>query len=304
LRSPAAAEGRGAFHRRFFVKPQVLRPAAVAAGVALLSLSLGACDLAMSGFHEEARDTFDKTYPLAENGRLEIVNTNGSIKVDPSSGSEVQVHAERIARAATSQGARELLQKAEIREDISSDRVHLETRAQRMFGFRGDVRINYTVRVPARAIVDLRNTNGRIDATSLTRETHLATTNGQVVGRGLDGEVHASTTNGGVDLQMRGVSDNIEASTTNGAISIQIPPDASADISARVTNGRIGVDGLPSLKTDDENSRRRFSGRLNAGGHAIRLSTTNGGISISGRSGSGGGGPKTEGPKTDQPVDK
>jgi DUF4097 and DUF4098 domain-containing protein YvlB len=252
----------------------------------LLSVSLGACDLAMSGYHEEARDTFSKTYPLAANGRVEIVNTNGSIKVDPSNGSQVEIRAERIARAATQQGAKDLLQKTEIHENITSDRVHLESRTQGGFGFRGGVDVNYTVRVPANATVDFRTTNGRVEATGLTHGASLTTTNGHVAGHGLGGEVHAATTNGGVDLEMQSVSDDVEASTRNGAISIQIPSNASADIEARVTNGRIGVDGLASLKADDESSRRRFSGRLNGGGHQIRLQTTNGGISISGRSGS------------------
>ena len=255
-------------------------------GVALLSVSLGACDLAMSGFHEEAQDIFDKTYPLSAAGRLEIVNTNGSIRVDPAEGAQVEIHAERIAHAATQQGAKELLEKSSIKEDVTGDRVHLDSRVQGGFGhFRGSVEVRYTVRVPAGAIVDLRGTNGRIDATGLKNQTTLTTTNGQIVGNKLAGEVHASTTNGGVELELLSVSEDIEASTTNGGISLQIPTNASADISARVTNGHIGVEGLSAMKADDENSRRRFSGRLNGGGHAIRLSTTNGGITISGRSG-------------------
>jgi hypothetical protein len=261
----------------------MLRSASVAAGVALLSVSLGACDLAMSGFHEEARESFDKTYPLAANGRLEIVNTNGSIKVDPSEGSQVEIHAERIAHAATQQGAKELLQKASIKEDIAADRVHLESKMQSGFGFHGSIEVRYTVRVPANAIVDLRDTNGRIEARGLTKQTTLSTTNGQIIGSRLGGEVHVSTTNGGVDLDMQSVTEDIEASTTNGGISVQIPSDSSAEVSARVTNGHIGVEGLSAMKADDGNSRRRFNGRLNGGGHAIRLETTNGGITISAR---------------------
>ncbi len=265
------------------MKPQLLRRASGVAGVALLSVALGACDLAMSGFHEEARDTWNKTYPLGANGRFEIVNTNGSIKVEPSDGSQVEVRAERIAHAATPEGAKELLKKLEIREDVSADRVHLESKSPGGFGFHGSVEVQYTVRLPANAAVDLRDTNGRIDVTGLTREIHVSTTNGQIEGKRLDGEVRASTTNGGVSIQMQSVSQDIDVQTTNGAVSVQIPSSANADISARVTNGRIGVDGLSSLKADDENSRRRFSGRLNGGGHQIRLQTTNGGISISGR---------------------
>src|SRR5262249_13543180 len=122
---------------------------------------------------------------------------------------------------------------------------------------------------------------------------------GEIRGKKLDGEVHASSTNGRVDLQMVSVSQDIEAETTNGTIALQVPPDSNADVSARVTNGRIGIEDLPSLKADDENSRRRFSGRLGSGGHAIRLSTTNGGISITGRRG----GAMDDSPKMKQPKE-
>jgi DUF4097 and DUF4098 domain-containing protein YvlB len=270
------------------VNPRMLRRASLAAGVALFSVALGACDLAMSGFHEEARDTWSKSYPLGANGRLEIVNTNGSIQVDPADGSQVEVQAERIARAATQQGAKEMLQKLEMREDVSSDRVHLESRQPSMVGFHGNIEVRYTIRVPRNATVDLRETNGHVNVTGLTHETRLSTTNGQITGKKLDGEVHASSTNGRVDLQMASVTQDIEAETTNGTIVVQVPSNASADVSARVTNGHIGVEGLPSLKSDDENSRRRFSGRLNGGGHAIRLQTTNGSITLTGHEGGSG----------------
>jgi DUF4097 and DUF4098 domain-containing protein YvlB len=269
------------------VKSRMLRSAVVAAGVASLSVILGACDLAMSGFHEEARDTWSKTYPLAANGRLEIVNTNGSIQVESADAPRVEVHVERIARAATQQGAKDLLQKMEIREDVSSDRVHLETASHSFGGFHGNVDVRYTVRVPSNTAVDLRESNGRVEAVGLSHDTRLSTTNGQITGRALDGEVHASTTNGRVELQMMSISEDVDAATTNGTISVQLPSSANADISARVTNGHIGIEGLPSMKADDENSRRRFSGRLNSGGHQVRLQTTNGSITITGRAGGG-----------------
>jgi DUF4097 and DUF4098 domain-containing protein YvlB len=262
------------------VLPRMLQRAVLAAGVALVSLSLAACDLAMSGFREEAKDTWSKTYPLAANGRLEIVNTNGSINVTPTDGAQVEIQAERVAHAATQQGAKDLLQKVEMREEVSSDRIHVESRQPSMVGFHGSLEVRYTIRVPRSASVDLRETNGHVEVTGLTRETHLSTTNGHINGKKLDGTVHASTTNGRVDLDMASVTQDIEAETTNGSIVLRLPADASADVSARVTNGHIGVEGLPSLKAEDENSRRRFSGRLGAGGHAIRLQTTNGGITL------------------------
>jgi DUF4097 and DUF4098 domain-containing protein YvlB len=262
------------------MQPHFLRRLAGATGAALLALSLGACDLAMSGFREEAKDIWSKSYPLAANGRLEIVNTSGGIYVTPTDGSQVEIKAERIARAATQQGANDLLQKLEMREDVSSGRVHLESRQPSMTGFHGSVEVRYIIRVPRSASVDLRETNGHVEVTGLSHETHLSTTNGHINGTKLDGTVHASTTNGRIALEMTSVTQDIEAETTNGSVTVRVPTDANADVSARVTNGHIGIEGLPSLKAEDENSRRRFSGRLNNGGHAIRLQTTNGSITL------------------------
>jgi hypothetical protein len=285
------------------VQPRIVQRAASAAGIALFASSLAACDLAMSGFHEEARDTWSKSYPLGANGRLEIVNTNGTIQLEAADVPQVEIRAERVARAATQQGAKDLLQKAEMREDVSADRVHLESKQPSLAGFHGNLEVSYTVRVPRHAAVDLRETNGRLDVTGVGGELRLATTNGEIKGRRLDGAVHVSTTNGRVDLQMGAVSQDIEAETTNGSITLRLPPDASADVSARVTNGRIGFEGLPSLRADDENSRRRFSGRLNNGGHNIRLQTTNGPITLTADTGGAGKGTGTAKGK-DAPVER
>ncbi len=259
------------------------RGAASLSAIALLSATLGACDLAMSGFHEEARDTWSKTYPLNANGRLEIVNTNGTINVSTSSSPQVEVHAERIARAGTTQAAKELLEKSQIKEDVSSDTVHLESRATTGFGFHGSMQVAYTVRVPAGASVNLQDTNGRIIVDGLKNETRVQTTNGQIEGKHLDGEVKATTTNGGVDLQMNSVSKDIEVQTTNGQVSLEIPKNATAQIAARVTNGHIAVSDL-SVQPEDDNSRRVYNARVNGGGGPrIQVQTTNGGISIAGR---------------------
>jgi len=249
---------------------------------ALLSATLGACDLAMSGFHEEARDTWSKSYPLNANGRLEIINTNGTINVSASSSSQVEVHAERVARAGTPQAAKELLEKSQIKEDVSSDTVHLESKSPG-FGFHGSVNVAYTVRVPTGASVHLQDTNGRIIVDGLKHETRLQTTNGQIEGKHLDGEVKATTTNGGVELQMNAVSKDIEVQTTNGQVSLEIPKSATAQIAARVTNGHIAVNDL-SVQADDDNTRRHYNARVNGGGGPrIQVETTNGGISIAGR---------------------
>ena len=255
------------------------------AAIAVLCATLGACDLALSSFNEQATNTWAKKYPLSDGGRLEVKNTNGFIRVEVG-GDQVEVNAERIAHAATPEAAKEMLAKIEVTEDVTADRVRLETkRPQGGFG-RGNVEVRYTIRVPASAQVALENTNGEVRVTGVTRGTRISTTNGAIDGRGLGGEVRASTTNGGVDLELASLTQAVTVSTTNGGVTVSVPSSAKADLQATCTNGGIDVKGL-ELDVEGERTRRRLAGRLNGGGPRLEVSTTNGAIEIRGQKSGG-----------------
>jgi DUF4097 and DUF4098 domain-containing protein YvlB len=250
------------------------------AAIAILSGTLSACDLAFSHFNEQASDTWTKTYPLSEGGRLEVKNTNGFIRVEAGSGNQVEVSAEKIGRGATLEAAKESLKTIEVVEDVSADRVRLETKRQGGGSFgRSGFEVRYTIRVPSSAQVELQNTNGEVRVTGVTRGTRMSTTNGQIDGRGLAGEVRATTTNGGVEIELASLTQPVNVSTTNGGVTLKIPKDAKADLQATCTNGGIDVHGL-DLDVEGERTRRRLNGRLNGGGPRIDVSTTNGAIDV------------------------
>jgi DUF4097 and DUF4098 domain-containing protein YvlB len=252
------------------------------AAIAVLCGSLSACDLAFSSFNEQASDTWTKTYPLSEGGRLEVKNTNGYIRVTATSGNQVEVSAEKIGRGATTEAAKEVLKTVEVVEDITPDRVRLETKRQGGSFNRPAYEVRYTIKVPASAQVELQNTNGEVRVTGVTRGARMATTNGEIEGRSLGGEVRATTTNGGVEIDLTTMTQPVHVSTTNGGVRVKLPPDAKADLAASVTNGGIEVVGI-DLDAEGEQTRRRVSGRLNGGGPRIDLSTTNGGIEVRGK---------------------
>jgi len=237
------------------------------------------CDVALSGFREEESDTWTRSYPLSPGGRVEIANTNGFIEVTAAAGSQVEVKAERVARAASKEGARQLLAKATIREEVSADVVKLTSERPQGGWGSGGVEIRYTVKVPDSARVALETTNGRIGVVNVTAGTKVGTTNGEIEGRGLAGAVKASTTNGSVELEMGNLSGDVEVETTNGSVTVRVPADAKATISTRWTNGGIDVDGGLKVETT-EASKRRFDGRLNGGGPRIDVETTNGSITL------------------------
>src|SRR5206468_6234289 len=74
-----------------------------------------------------ATEQWTKTYPLNAGGEVRIGNTNGKVEIEGVDGSTVEVRAEKIARAATDDGARQLLPHITITEDVKPDRVSVET---------------------------------------------------------------------------------------------------------------------------------------------------------------------------------
>lgn len=267
--------------RRPFVRPfagAVLVLAAAASAACDVSIGEGEFSLGMvSG---KATDEWSRSYAVAPGGSFEVVNVNGPIEVSAAEGTSVEVLAERTAKAATDEAAKELLDKVEIAEQVAPDAVRLETRAPRTWG-RSNVNVRYVVKVPAGVRVKAVTTNGGIKLAGIGNDVEARTTNGGVTGEALAGPVQASSTNGGIRLDFTSLGGDVEVETTNGGVAMGIPRDARATIAASVMNGGISVGDLPVEAS--ERSRRRLEGTLNGGGARVRLETTNGGIRLSGR---------------------
>lgn len=258
--------------------------AAVALCLPVLLASAAACDLATADLRSQETAEWQRSYELEPGGRVEIVNVNGGIDVEPSGGNTVQVVALKRVRAVSPEAAREALDLIRITEDVSPGSVKLETTYPRTSGLfqRGGGEVRYTVKVPAASQVSFRTVNGGIEVRGLHGQVHARTTNGGIRARDLGGPIDASTTNGGVDVEVLQLAEpGVRLSCTNGGITLRLPAEAKATISASVTNGGIDAQGL-SLDSI-EHSRRRLEARLNGGGAAVQLAGTNGGIRISGR---------------------
>ena len=245
-----------------------------------LAVGLAGCDMSVGHLTGRATDEWTHHYTLASGGEVRIANTNGRIDVEASDGPDVEIRAEKIARAATDTGAQELLPRIAIKEEVSPDRVFVQTERMSGIMFGAAFEVRYHVRAPKNVFVNVANTNGQIALTGLGGKVMARTTNGAVTGKGLSGGVEARSTNGMVNIDFASVGrDPISAKTTNGGVSISLPQNAKADLSVTWTNG--GVNVSPDLKVEvTEKSRRRFEGRMNGGGTPIELHTTNGGIRV------------------------
>jgi hypothetical protein len=252
-----------------------------------LSLVVAGCDINVGehGFSMDvasgkAQDTWTRSYTVAPGGRLEVVNINGTIEASAADGAQVEVRAERVAKASDDAAAQELLKKIEIVESASADRVRIETKVPKMSWRRSGHQVRYWVKVPKGLAVSFETVNGGVRIENLEGEIVASTTNGGIRGTGLRGAVKADTTNGGVELDMEAVTGDITLETTNGGIRLRLPENTKATLDASCTNGGISVDEPLPVETS-EKTRRRLRGTMNGGGVRISAETTNGGIRFS-----------------------
>lgn len=263
---------------------------AVVVGILALGAASAACDINVGdggvnvGLSSgKATDEWTRTYTVAEHARFSVKNINGTVTIEPATGaSTIEVRAERTARAASDEAAKELLKKIEIVEDVKPDAVRIETKAPKSWGREGH-EIKYFIKVPAGVAVEARTVNGGVRVNNVPNAVTAESVNGGVKGEGLTGHLDASTTNGGIEVSLEQLAqEGVRLETVNGGVALVLPKTAKADISARVTNGGLHTGDLP-IETVGEQSRRRLDGRLNGGGSRVELSTTNGGIHLSGR---------------------
>jgi DUF4097 and DUF4098 domain-containing protein YvlB len=265
---------------------RVTRRFASALVIGLIAIAAAGCDIVTADLRHEESATWQKTFTLEANGRVEIGNVNGRIRAEPGEGNTVEIVATKKARGATPEQAKASLERATIVETVTPGSVKIETKLAQMTGIvfnGGNLQVDYTVKIPAGAEARLTTTNGGITVTGLKGRVYAETTNGGVETRGVTGQLEASTTNGGLDIDLAAVADGgVKLECTNGGITVRLPREAKTTISASITNGGISSGSLP-IDVTGENSRRRLEGRLNGGGPRLQIEGTNGGITLSAR---------------------
>ena len=251
--------------------------------LAAVAVATAACNVSVGDLTARATDEWTRTYPLSEGGELQIVNSNGRIDIEGVDGRVVEVRAERVARATTDESARDILSRITITENVTADRVSLQT--ERIEGILIGVRfeVHFKVRAPKDALIRARGTNGNVAVTGIKGRVVANTTNGNVTAVDVSGGLEARATNGAVSVRLLSLgADPIDLRTTNGPVVLGMPSMAKANVSANCVNGVIEVSGL-ELELMGEQSRRRTRGRLNGGGTPVEINTVNGRIKIAAR---------------------
>jgi Putative adhesin len=224
-------------------------------------------------------ETWTHTYPLNQTGEVTIVNANGRIEVEGVEGGSVEVEAEKIARGATEQIARDLLPRIPIDERVTPDFISIETRRLNGFLIGASYEVRYRVKMPRGATLRATTVNGGVWVKAMDGRVMARTTNGGIVATEMGGRLEARSVNGGVRVQFASLgTESVELRTVNGGVRVALPQTAKATVIASWVNGGINLSGLQFEVR--EQARRRFEGRLNGGGATIEVATVNGGITL------------------------
>ncbi len=266
-------------------------------GLAALAVMAAGCTIqADSNGNLEVRSAFAQTRTasdfqwqgaLAPGQTVEIKGVNGAIDARPSASGQVEVVAERSGSRNDPEEVRiEVVQHSGgvticAVYPSSDDRPNecLPGTDGRMRVKNNDVKVRFTVRVPAGIGFTGRTVNGGVDADGLGGNLVLTTVNGSI-GFSTTGYAEATTVNGSIRgaLGVGDWPDTLGFETVNGSITLDLPEGLSTAVEASTVNGSISTD-FP-LTVQGRFTRRRLTGTIGDGGRTLELETVNGGISL------------------------
>lgn len=236
--------------------------------------------------------TFEWSGAVAPAQWVNVQNANGNVRIQPSDGDSVHVHAAIRRQRRDRGGARVVVNEADGNVyvcPVASERgrcgpggysAGTTGGVRRLFGGRSSLHVDLTVQVPRGVYAEGSNTNGALSMTGIVGEARARTVNGRIDLSDIFGPVTARSTNGAIRARLDSLPDGTGVSlrTTNGSITAELPAGIAADIEMATTNGRINS-SFP-ITVSDQMSSRRLSGRIGAGGREISIRTTNGSITL------------------------
>jgi len=245
---------------------------------ALLILALAAH---ASDHRGDLTEEFHQTYAITPDGRVELSNINGGVRISTWDHNEVKVDAVKYA------DTKERLDEAKIEIESGKDYISIETKYPghdhnwNWGSHNNPASVEYTLTVPRGVRLDeIKLINGSLDVTGVSGEVRASCINGKLEAHDLAGRAELSTINGRLDARFAQLAgQSVELSSVNGSVELTIPSDSNAEVEASTVSGGINNDfGLHV-------NNHRFvghdlRGEIGNGGTRIRASNVNGRIEI------------------------
>jgi hypothetical protein len=242
--------------------------------------------LAALGASAQSPATFEWQGPIQANQTLEIRNIIGDIKAETAPGIDVEVSV-RITGTRPDPGTIRIdvvrheggILLCTIYEGISQPNSCTVDRTPSVSLFNSDIRVLYTVRVPADVRFLPRTINGDVAADLPDSPISATTVNGRIiVTTGKPADAHA--VNGTILATLRSVDwdGTREFASVNGNVDIVVPESSRCHVRAGNVWGSLANDFAIPVHRNPVGSW--FEGDLNGGGPRLLLGTVNGSIHL------------------------
>lgn len=226
-------------------------------------------------------EEFHQTYAITADGRVELDNINGDVRISSWDRNEVKLDAVKYA------DTKERLDEAKIEVDSGKDYLSIRTKYSKdenrwNWGSHDNpASVEYTLTVPRTIrLDDIRLINGALDVAGMSGEVHASCINGRLEARDLAGRADLSTINGRLVARFAQLAgQSVDLNSVNGSVDLTIPSDSNAEVEASTVSGGIQNDfGLHV-------NNHRFvghdlRGEIGKGGARIQLKNVNGRVEI------------------------
>jgi hypothetical protein len=228
---------------------------------------------------------------IADGKAIEIKGVNGEVRAEAASGNQVEVIATKQWRRSDPQSVNIRLVEhtngvtiCAVYPRRNGEPGHCEPGSGGQSAYDNDVKVEFTVRVPASVRFIGRTVNGSVTAKTLGSNVEAYTVNGNVK-VSTASHAQARTVNGSISVACGRADWNeaLEFNTVNGSIELSLPETAQTDIQARTVNGSISTE-LPLFVRGTLNMRR-LDGVIGGGGESrssrqLKMETVNGSIRV------------------------
>lgn len=220
------------------------------AGTALLlvaALTLASC--AMTGT-VVVNETVEESREVEPDSRILVETFNGRISVITGGETEIEVRVVKRGSGQSQADAERDLSRVELSIVQEGSRVTIAVRRNDDAISLGNSGADVELSVPGDSSLELRTSNGRIEAANVT------------------GSIIARSSNGGVTIRD---GNDVDAETSNGPLTVA---ESSGTLDLRTSNGALDIVAAEDavIRAETSNGSLSFSGTLDPGDHLFRTS--------------------------------
>jgi hypothetical protein len=188
----------------------------------------------------ESTEPFSRAFPVTKSATLMLSNIAGNIQVSPGAAERIEVEALKHAWGPNAEQAKQRLTDALIETYATGNRVEVRVEHSERKDGRG-IDVEFNVKVPADAIVDLRTVSGDIRVTNVKGEVRVQSVNGNLALEGTARLAAVKTVSGGITIINGGADAPLSLSTVNGDLLIQTLTTRALDVNT--INGDVRING-------------------------------------------------------------